>query len=157
MHKHFGILVMCVPSLLRHKMKPYEANCIFELPLQSGCDSCLDDFQVGRGPSLAISQQNHVDSEWWELGMLAHWSFHSSSLRFLKASGQHWDISSVICSWQMRTLRLERAEWVTCPRPHTATVQIHVSSDAKDFPWGPHWIPSLIRRDLKSRDWVSYL
>ena len=57
----------------------------------------------------------------------------------------------------MRTLRLERAEWVTCPRPHTAPVQIHVSSDAKDFPLCPHWIPSLIRRDLESRDWFSSL
>lgn len=126
-------------------------NCLCSL----AHDSCLDDFQVGRGPSLAISQQNHVDSEWWELGVLAHWSFHSSSLRFLKALWQHWDISSIICSWQMRTLRLERAEWVTCPKATQPQFKSMFLLMLKTFHYA--WIPSLIRRDLESRDWFSSL
>lgn len=126
-------------------------NCLSSLVVTPA----LAIFRLAKAGLQQFLQQNHVALEWLELGVLAHWSFHFFSLGLLKALWQHWDRSSVICYWQMRTLKLQKMEWVTCPRPHIARVQIHVCSDAKDFPLCPHWIPSLTGGDLESRGWKS--
>lgn len=129
---------------------------IFDLPLQAGCGSCPDNFQVGRGLFLAISSTKPCSFAVTGVGCACTLIFPLSSLRLLKALWQHWERGSVVCYWQVRTFRLGEKEWIMCPKPHTARVQTHVYSDAKDFPLYPHLTPSLIVRDLESRGWLSY-
>lgn len=130
-------------------MKPDETNCIFLLPFQTDCNSCPDDFQVGRAWSLAISPKKLCAFGMIRVG-------HACSLIFPQSCpGTSQGLVSTLRD-RLNYLLLTDEDFEAWRDGVTYVPKARHSHDSNSclfwcyFPLCPHWIPSLIGRTRKT-------